>query len=322
MTGKGCILTGILCLLSGTARADSLGLKEIERLNLLCRPTQIVFAGDTDAIAASGNGRIFYRRNGGHWETSPVETKGGRALVRLPDGRWLICDTENRRLLLVSDLSGKEAATPVSALGGITLERPLDILMEPGTPFIWLLDSGHRVFRFTSVDSPATVLQFHHPQEIGDPRGLSFFDGRLHIIDSSRGEVMRIDDFWDRRYTVFRAPRPPGTPRDVPAGSMSTTGPVLNDVQKIGEWYYGSDFFSPTYAKGGDITPGRLLRWRNWKDFQSGKWEDVTPLLPGGDVRVTPFFLTAHNDSLYIPYFDGESPCSGGGVLFMAGAGE
>ena len=95
---------------------------------------------------------------------------------------------------------------------------------------------------------------------------MSWFDGHLHIIDSSRGEVIRIDDYAKHRFTTFRSPRPDRTnpkpflsygDHDFMGGSLSVTGLILNDVEKAGDWYYGSNMFTRDFALGGDPRPTR-----------------------------------------------------------------
>ena len=301
------------------AGAEPRGLEGLSALGGLCNATSVGFFGDVATITGGGlniggrfdlGGGVLYRQGQGNWTLSPIKLRGPHSLVRMPDGRWLIGDTDNHRLVQVDDLSGKGEIAR-SELAGIKLKRPHDEIVDPATGDVYVIDGGRNLFRFKSLDGPVEVWTFE-PSELEYDRALSWFDGKLHLIHSSRGEVLRIDDFAKHAYTVFKSPRVADSPvksrtayHDYDAGALSVTGLVLNDVEKFDGWYYGTNFFHPSYAGGADIRPARLIRWKTWKDFEEGRWEDLSEPIPD---EVVPYFLTLHDDGLYVAYVSG---CTG-----------
>lgn len=310
-------------LSAAAGQAAPRGLEGLADVGTICTPTHVGFYGDTTtvtAVKASFGGAVIYREGDQPWAVSPLKLRGPHSVVKLPDGRWLIGDTDNHRLVQVDDLSGKGEVSR-SEIAGVKLDRPHDEIVDPVTGDVYVIDGGRNLFRFRSLEGPAEVWTFS-PAELNYDRSLSWFDGKLHLIHSSRGEVLRIDDFAKRAYTVFKSPRPKDGPlssatpyRDFPAGALLVTGLVLNDVEKFDGWYYGTNFFTPSYAGGGDSGPARLIRWRTWEDFTAGRWEDVSTRLPASDPPVTPYFLTVHDDGLYVAYFAAEDLCGPGGFI-------
>jgi hypothetical protein len=134
-------------------------------------------------------------------------------------------------------------------------------------------------------------------RQLGYARALAWLDGRVHLVASTRGAVLRIENFPARRLRTYRSP---GKRMRAPAGAWSTTGLVLNDVAQFGGWYYGTNYFCPHYSAGADARPCRLIRWRTWQDFASGHWEDVSSALAPG---LVPYFLTATDSALYLVVF-------------------
>lgn len=290
---------------------------------VLCVPTHMGFFGDVVTLTATvtGGGTLFYRGKDGPWLVSGLSLKGGHSLARLQDGSWLINDTDHHRLIQTDDLSGGGNVTARTELAGIALNRPHDQIVDPQTGYAYVIDGGRHLFRFKDLAGPVDVWTFA-PEQMNYARSLSWFDGKLHIIHSSRGEVWRIDDFDRRQMTLFKSPRPQDGParsatayRDFPAGALSTTGLVLNDVEKFGDWYYGSNYFTPSYAFGGDTGPARLIRWRNWDDFAQGRWQDLSALLPQAPVPLVPYYLTVHEGGLYVALFDHDKACTADGVV-------
>lgn len=292
----------------------------------LCVPTHIGFFGDVTTLTSTvtRGGAVFYRVQGGPWQVSDLPLKGGHSVARLPDGTWLINDTDHHRMVQVDDLSGHGSIVARTELAGIRLSRPHDQIVDPETGYAYVIDGGRHLFRFRTLDGPVEVWSFT-PEEMNYARSLSWFDGHLHLIHSSRGEVWRIDDFDRHLYTVFRSPRPrdgaarSATPyRDFPAGALATTGLVLNDVEKVDGWYYGTNYFTPSYAFGGDTAPARLIRWRNWEDFAQGRWQDLSGLLPAADPPLVPYYLTLHDGTLHIAVFDHDGHCSLDGIVALS----
>jgi len=249
---------------------------------------------------------ILYRHGDGPWLRAPISDQvGAHSLIRLPSGRWLMNDGAHGRMVEVDDLSGAGKVISKYELGGIALQYPHDQIVDPKTGYIYVIDLG-RLFRFKDLEGPVDIWSFT-PEQLVYSRSLAWFDDHLHIINTSRGEVMRIDDFDKRLLTVFKSPRPHiegvtvATPfGDVDSGALSTTGLVLDSVVKSDDgWYYGSNDFSQAYAMGGDPRPARLIRWRSWEDFAHGNWQDLSAYIPASDVPLFPYKLMIHNDILY-----------------------
>lgn len=285
----------------------------------VCTARHVGFFGSI--VTLTDEQGLFYRTGSGPWQTAALDLDDVHSVARLPNGRWLINDTNNHRLIETDALDGTGETVIVSEVDGLALHRPHDQVVDPDAGFVYVIDGTRRLLRFRTLDGPIEAWQFAVPEEMDYARALSWFDGALHIVHSSRGQVLRIDDFAARRYTVFTSPRPRGGPvmsdtlyRDFPAGALSTTGLVLNDVEKLGDWYYGTNLFAEEYAAGGDPRPARLIRWRTWDEFEQGTWEDLSEHLPGPDA--IPYYLSVHEGALYVALADNNAPpCPSGPVI-------
>jgi hypothetical protein len=233
-------------------------------------------------------------------------------------------DSGNNRLVQLDDLSGNGRLVVRSDLAGYQLNYPHFAIVDPATGVVYVVDNdiNSRLFRFRDLEGTVEPWIFA-PEEMGYVRSLSWFDGHLHIVLSSRGQVLRVDDYSRHRYTRFSSPHPevpsatPLTPYgDFPAGALATTGLVLNSVEKDKGWYYGSNDFLVEYAFGGDTGPARLIRWRSWEDFELGRWEDLSSYIPKADIPLVPYFLTIHKGVLYTPLDKKpEERCEHGQIL-------
>ena len=313
-------LTVALLLTISVSAAEKDRLAGLAELGNLCDTPQIGMFGEVTTIIAHGN--IFYRTGEGPWTKSPMEFSG-HSLARLPNGRWLMNDSRNNRVIQVDDLSGKGRVMR-SELAGFALTYPHDQIVDPKTGDIYVIDSNRRLFRFKDLEGRIEAWTFT-PDQMGYDRSMSWFDGYLHVIVSGRGEVIRIENYAERRFTAFRSPRTGRKnakpflsydERDFMGGALSTTGLILNDVDKAGEWYYGANEFTPEFAFGGDTHPARLIRWRTWADFEQGRWEDLSSYIPQSDIPYVPYFLTIHNNVLYAPLFKHRGDtCEDGKIL-------
>jgi len=80
---------------------------------------------------------------------------------------------------------------------------------------------------------------------------------------------------------------------------------VLNDVDFFQGHWYATCYFCPTYAENQDYDENKFIRFRTWRDFKEGTWDDLSQFLPS---KVVPYYLTPHENSLYIAVFRQESP--------------
>jgi hypothetical protein len=139
----------------------------------------------------------------------------------------------------------------------------------------------------------ASLIQFTD-EELGYDRSLALIDDKVYVISSNKGEVIRIDDFENREFTRYVSY---GKLQCTSAGAWQVTGLVLNHVEYFNGYYYGSNFFQSTYAKGTNPDINRLIRWKSWDDFQKGNWEDISYLIPHD---LVPYYFTVHNNKLFI----------------------
>jgi hypothetical protein len=296
--------------LAGRSSAATHILDGLDKLTPVCSTPQIGIWDDV--ITYQADGGIFYRAGDGPWRKSPIPLPG-HSLARMPNGHWIMNYTaEDGQLVEVDDLSGIGNKITRSEVAGEKLVRPHDQVIDPTTGYVYVIDGNRRLYRFKALDGPAQAWTFT-PEQLGYARALSWFDGHIHIIDSSRGEVVRVDDYEKRKFTIFKSPKPNHVdphqvftshpflnygPHDYIGGTLSSTGLALDDVEKGGDWYYGSNEFSDVWSPGTDPRPARLIRWKTWDDFEAGKWQDLSSHIPGSDPAF-PYFLTVHDGTLY-----------------------
>ena len=294
--------------------APSLDPRNLASVGRLCTPTHVGFFGQTTTISNAYGNTLHYRVGTGPWQRANIGLNDPHSIAQLPSGEWLLNDTDNHRMLQFRNFEDGPRITR-GALGGFPLNRPHDHIVDPTTGDVYLIDGDRRLFRFRSLDGPIEVWSFSEA-EMGYARSLSWFDGKLHVIHSSRGEVLRIDDYAAHAYTRFQSPQPGGEAgaSDEGAGALTSTGLVLNDVELHKGWYYGTNYFTTSYAHGASTREARLIRWRNWEDFAAGAWEDLSSQIPEGMV---PYYLTSHDGSLFVAIFDHESRCQGDRILTL-----
>ena len=339
------IVVGFIAWLAALANAqtpsnpDNLSVTRLSAIGALyskealCSTAQVGRFGNITTII--GETSIYYRYDGTDWAVVPLKFSGAHAITRLTNGHWLVADTGNHRLVELTKLDDVRGAVIRDRFpeGGV-LARPHFVLQGPDG-YVYTVDteSGLRLIRFRTLNGRAQVWKFD-VNELGYVRSLAWFDDHLHVISSSRGEVLRVDDFARHQFTVFHSPRPieaqarwkrdpselgPFTRNDFFAGALSTTGLVLNHVEKVDGWYYGTNDFMVKYSFGGDTHPARLIRWKTWANFEQGAWEDLSALIPSGKTATPlhPYFITKDDGLLYIPVSgdDGDTPCDPGAVL-------
>jgi len=151
--------------------------------------------------------------------------------------------------------------------------------------------------RFTTVGVDEEALDLSL-EAGGYSRGISVVDGKILLAASTRGLVIEIDDFATGAVTVHESY---GKIAAAVAGSWETTGFIPNDIEFHDGYWYLSNFFHPGYASGTDHNRFKLVRFRTWDDLESGQWEELSHLLPDGQI---PYFFTLHDGSLYLAAFD------------------
>jgi hypothetical protein len=262
-------------------------------------PAQLVYLRGFEVVVDAGAGRLLYRRAGSlePFATTPVELNEPHAVALGGDGSFYVVDTGNDRVVRCEDLERGEC-TSAGAIAGQPLSRPHDIVLEPESGLLYVIDGDRRLYRFRSFGVDEAVLQFR-PREVGYARALSVVKGRVYVVGSNLGQVLRVDNFERRRFRTFTAP---GKRKRAAWGSWESTGLVLNDVERFAGYWYGSNYFSAYAAAEGDGNRFRLIRWRSWSDFEHGRWEDLAHLLDRG---VVPYFFTVVGDRLYVACLQG-----------------
>jgi len=270
-------------------------------------PTHIGFFNGLEIISDLKNDRFVYRLQGstGDFIESQVKVDGQHSLTWV-DGKYYAVNTDEHKVIEFSDIT--ETGKNVPNYKGIDLRRPHDIVYNPTDGYIYTIDDKEGLTRFDpNNDNIAEKSEINKSSIIGYARSLSIVNGKVYIINSSRGEVIQMDDF--DNWTIYESPgqkrNNKGQKIDSPAGAWDKTGLVLNDVERYGDYWYGSNYFTQSYAVGNDANVYRLIRWRTWEDFQNGNWEDLSDLLPSG---VVPYYFTVHNSALYLATFHHEHP--------------
>jgi hypothetical protein len=271
--------------------------------------THIGFFNGLEIISDLQNNRFVYRQQGSteKFIVSQVKVNGHHSLTWV-DGKYYAVNTDEHKVIEFSDFTETGNNTP--NYDSIDLSRPHDIAYNPTDGYIYTIDDKEGLTRFDPKNDKIAEKSEINKSEVpvlGYARSLSIVNGKVYIINSSRGEVIKMDDF--NNWTVYESPgqkrNNKGEKIDSPAGAWDTTGLVLNDVEHFGDYWYGSNFFTEPYAGGNDANRYRMIRWRTWEDFQHGNWEELSYLLPSG---VVPYYFTVHNGALYIATFNSEHP--------------
>ncbi len=276
-------------------------------LGNLCWPTQVTQIDNDYYIADYKNNRYVYTKNG-NWFQSTLDLQGSHSLVKDMNGNFVIDDTENGRVIVSKTMNKKDIIKILSYSGGEKFNRPHDIAVSDDG-FIFIITSD-KLIRLNRNYEESGEMKF--PPEIwGYARSIKFLKNQLFIINSSKGGVIRIVDFQNRRYEVIKTL---AHKRDGPAGSFDTTGPVINDIEYYNGYYYASNYFTKSYSSGQDYNKFRLIRWKKWDDFKNGNFEDVSNLIKNNQV---PYFMNVSGDvkSLLLTTFNHEKPCHNESVI-------
>lgn len=262
--------------------------------------THIVFSGNTE-IVTTGD-QLFYRTD----PRSPFRQsainglKDAHAVVFNPHNQlFYATDTGNHRLVTFRDPAIADVQDSVSSLADIKLQRPHDIVFDESTGWLYTLNPERgQVFRFKGAGKTATALDL--PSHLRYSRSLTISGGKLYVIGSSAGVVVEVTDFDKQQYNIHDSFE---KKKDAPAGSWKSTGLVLNDVDFFNGYWYATSYFCPSYAGDNDCDENKFIRFRTWQDLKAGTWEDLSHRLPS---RVVPYYLTPHNEALFIAVFNHE----------------
>lgn len=270
--------------------------------------THIAFVNGKEVITDLGNDRFLYRSGTAKpWQTSPVVIDGAHSLTFVREqGLYYANDTENHRMIAFASLEDAGVAEEARELGGVALDRVHDVVHDPGSGWLYALNPNQPVvFRFKSLEGPVDVLDLS--DSLAYSRALTFARGALYVAGSSQGKVAQVRDFGAGDCAVYLSWR---KRREAPAGNWRETGLIPNDLEWFGGYWYVSSYFTPDpaySAPDADANRNKLIRFRSWRDFETGNWEDLSALLPRG---ITPYFFTRQGGALYLAAFfhdeDGE----------------
>ena len=273
--------------------------------------THIAFGPtDTEIITACTTNRFLYRNSPKeYFLESPLSVKRHHSVVYNPaDKLYYANDTNNHRLISFADPSKNTITAETKEICGIKLQRPHDTVIDPATGWIYALNpnSGH-IFRFTAIGENESVIKA--PTQ-GYARALTFTNGRLYAIGSSKGRVVEVVDWEKPTFKVYDSFDP--TNRQSGAGSWKTTGLVLNDAEFFNGHWYATSYFTKSCAKGTDFDENKFVRFKTLDNLVAGKWTDLSSLVPSG---LTPYFLTVNESKLYLATFNHESTGKGDSIL-------
>lgn len=277
------------------------------------RPTQVIVLDGREIIVDYGTSRLLYRPQGGgdEWAESRADLNHPHAVTLGADGAYYVADTDNNRIVRLEHLDDP-TGTSVSSIAGQPLDKPHDIVFEPSSGLLYVIDATCRLYRFRTFGVEEGFLQFE-PEELGYARSVSVVRGAVYVIGSAKGQVVRVDNFKTGRARAFVAP---GKQKEAPSGTWSTTGLVLNDVEYFGGYWYGSNFFMGTPRADDDPNRYSLMRWRSWSDFEKGRWEDLSALVE--KLGVPYYFAVDGEDRMYLACLRGSVylliPSTGGAV--------
>ena len=273
--------------------------------------THIAFGpGGSEIITACTTHRFLYRNSPKEsFSVSPMSVKRHHSVVYNPaDKLYYANDTDNHRIIAFSDPSKNEITAETKEIWGIKLQRPHDIVIDPETGWIYALNpnSGH-IFRFTAIGENESVIKA--PTQ-GYARALTFANGKLYAIGSSKGRIVEVVDWEKPTFKIYDSFDPTG--RQGAAGSWKITGLVLNDAEFFNGNWYTTSYFTKSCAKGTDFNENKFIRFKNLDDLVSGDWTDLSSLVPSG---LTPYFMTVNNNKLYFATFNHEATGKGDSIL-------
>ena len=273
--------------------------------------THIAFGpGHSEIITACITHRFLYRNNPKEcFLESPLSVRRHHSVVYNPaDKLYYANDTDNQRLISFADPSKNTITAETKEICGIKLQRPHDTVIDRATGWIYALNpnSGH-IFRFTAIGKNESVIKA--PTQ-GYARALTFANGKLYAIGSSKGRIVEVVDWEKPRFKVYDSFDPTG--RQGAAGSWKKTGLVLNDAEFFNGHWYATSYFTKSCAKGTDFDKNKFIRFKTLDDLVSGDWTDLSSLVPSG---LTPYFMTVNNNKLYLATFNHESTGKGDSIL-------
>jgi hypothetical protein len=217
--------------------------------------------------------------------------------------RYFVADTRgcdnDGRIVSFESLSDPDIYSDTDTIGGIDLSRPHDLEFNPEDDYFYgvtapLADcdsaSAKVLFRFKDIGVEEGTLDLGGERADDEfyMRSVTIVNGIVYAVNSFGPEVIRIDDFEHAQTTVYTAD--------------SSFSAQLQGIEFHNGWWYGT----------GDNLGGHgpmLARWRNWDEFESGTWEDLSHLIypDEGSISISgsrAYFLTRWNGRLFFTVYD------------------
>jgi len=212
--------------------------------------------------------------------------------------------THPDRIVSFESLSGGAVYSQTTVIDGQELERPHDLEYNAADRYFYgvtapmgdCCDQPKILFRFRDIEEGGNVVD-GDILEMSDStdceafymRSLSVVDGTVYVVNSTADrptdphglpQVFRIIDFATEAMETYTA--------------HESWYANLQDVEFHEGWWYG------TGSRDGPL----LARWQDWDDFQNGNWEDLSDLVPWGEVPdPVAYFLTRWNKRLFFPVY-------------------
>lgn len=266
------------------------------------RCLQAYYTSTEEILVSSGNSTIFYRNiRADRFTSVPLSLSNPHAIVFLPDEKvYYVADTDNNRILALSSLQKGTITRNIHRVAGITLQRPHDIVYDSQTGWLYAINpSTPTIFRFNHSGTSESSLDLSEVLDYS--RSLSIINGKVYVSGSSHGRVVEILDFDTAHYKTYRSPE---KKREAYAGTWENAGLIINDVEFYHGYWYLSSFFCPSAAGPlQDYNKNKFIRFVSWDDFEAGDWQDLSHLLPDGQV---PYYFTAYSEGLALAVFNQE----------------
>ncbi len=266
------------------------------------RCSHLLYDTTNEILVSFGDSIIYYRKMGGNtFSASPLSLSRPHSITYLADKNiYYLNDTLNNRILAVSSIEKGKVIKEITKIAGIDLHEPHDILYDEQTGWLYSINPRKPVifrFRHGEIDEDALDLS----AELGYSRALSLVGGKLYVVGSSFGRVVEITDFEAGEYTIYQSF---GKKNRKYAGNWESDGLIINDIEYFHGYWYATSYFCSTYSlPGQDFDKNKFIRFRNWQEFENGDWQDLSHMLPSGQV---PYYLTAGDKGLAVVLFSHE----------------
>ena len=109
----------------------------------------------------------------------------------------------------------------------------------------------------------------------------------IELGKGKKGRIVEIVDWEKPTFKIYDSFDPTG--KSGPAGAWTKTVLVLNDAAFFHGFWYATSYFTESYAGGSDFDENKFIRFKTLDDLVTGKWTDLSGLVPSG---LTPYYLT------------------------------